>query len=185
MISVIFNANWIASITMLPRGEKFTKIFYYDSVIADFMKNVGIPKTRDERRKVKLHCDNAPPHRIDGELEALNIPRVHHPSYSPDLAHCDFFLFGFLKSSLEGRIFKSDQELLTEVCVILESIPQSTLQRVYNEWVQRLQKCIKTMRIISNKFSFFMRARTYSPPCTIPWTVVIDGFHSSPIIYDY
>jgi hypothetical protein len=82
MISVIFNANGIASITMLPRGEKFTKIFYYGSVIADFMKNVGIPKTRDERRKVELHCDNAPPHRIDGELEALNIPRVPHPPYT-------------------------------------------------------------------------------------------------------
>jgi len=54
MISVIFNANGIASIVMLPRGEKFTKTSYYNSVIADFVKNVWIPKTKDGRRKVKL-----------------------------------------------------------------------------------------------------------------------------------
>jgi len=65
MISVIFNANGIASITMLPRGEKFTKVFYYNNVIADFAMNVWIPKTKDWKRKVKLHCDNAPSHRID------------------------------------------------------------------------------------------------------------------------
>ena len=143
MISVIFNANRIASITVLPRGETFTKTFYYDSVIADFMMNVRIPKTRDGSRKVKLHCDNAPPHRIDRELAMLNIPRVPHPPYSPDLAPCDFYLFGFLKMMLEGRNFESDLDLLAEVRVILESIPQATLQMVYSEWVQRLNKCIQ------------------------------------------
>jgi len=143
MLSVIFNTNGIASITMLPRGEKFTKIFFYNSVIADFVKNVWIPKTGDGRRKVKLHCDNAPSHRIDQELEALNISRVPHPPYSPDLAPCDFFLFGFLKMALEGRNLKSAEDLLAEVRVILESIPQTTLQMVYGEWVQRLHKCIQ------------------------------------------
>jgi hypothetical protein len=27
------------------------------------------------------------------------------PHYSPDLAPCDFFFFGYLKSQLEGMIF--------------------------------------------------------------------------------
>ena len=143
MISVIFNANGIASITMLPCGEKFTKVFYYNNVIADFAMNVWIPKTKDWKRKVKLHCDNAPSHRIDGELCALNIPRVPHPPYSPDLAPCDFYLFGFLKTMLEGRNFESDEDLLAQVRAILKSIPQATLQMVYIEWVQRLHKCIQ------------------------------------------
>jgi hypothetical protein len=32
-----------------------------------------------------------------------SIPVVPHPSYSPDLAPCDFFLFPRLKNTLKGK----------------------------------------------------------------------------------
>ena len=143
MISVIFNVNGIASVVVLPRGQIFNKRFFIDVVIDDFIKKVKIPKSRDEKRKVKLHCDNAPVHNIDEELRQLNIPRVPQPPYSPDLAPCDFYLFGHLKSLLEGKNFASDDQLVDEVQEILHSIPISTLHGVYDEWVQRLKKCIE------------------------------------------
>jgi hypothetical protein len=35
--------------------------------------------------------------------EALGFILVPQPPYSPDLAPCEFFLFGYLKQQLEGN----------------------------------------------------------------------------------
>ena len=153
MISVIFNVDGVVSVVALPRGQKFTKQFFYDVVISDFIKKVKIPKSKDQKRKVKFHCDNAPVHAIDGLLEESNIPRFPHPPYSPDLAPCDFFLFGYLKNLLEGRNFESDEGLLQEVQSVLKTIPQATFQRTYNEWVQRLHRCVEQKVDGGNVFS--------------------------------
>ena len=143
MISVIWNVNGIASVVMVPRGETFTKRFFSDVVMEDFSKNVVIPKTRDKKRKIKLHCDNAKTHLIDEKLRTLNVPRLPHPAYSPDLAPCDFFLFGYVKLRLEGRVFSSDEELLHAAVEILQGIDKSTLEKVYEEWIRRLQVCVE------------------------------------------
>jgi len=143
MISVIWNVNGIASVVMVPRGETFTKRFFSDVVMEDFSKNVVIPKTRDKKRKIKLHCDNSKTHLIDEKLRTLNVPRLPHPAYSPDLAPCDFFLFGYVKLRLEGRVFSSDEELLHAAVEILQGIDKSTLEKVYEEWIRRLQVCVE------------------------------------------
>jgi histone-lysine N-methyltransferase SETMAR len=143
MISVIFNQCGFASIVMLPPGETINKIFFADEVIADFVENIKIPKPSSKKNNVKLHCDNAPAHRINDTIRDLNISRFPHPPYSPDLAPCDFFLFGYLQTMLEGKYFEDEIELLAEVQLILRSIPKATLLRVYDEWVARLHRCIE------------------------------------------
>jgi hypothetical protein len=55
-----------------------------------------------------LHHDNAPVHvalLIREFVEKKIIPTLPHPSYSPDLALCDFYLFTKLKSKLKGHHF--------------------------------------------------------------------------------
>jgi hypothetical protein len=55
-----------------------------------------------------LHVDNAKPHTSKMSIEtieALSIILVPQPLYSPDLAPCDSFLFGYLKQRLEGKHF--------------------------------------------------------------------------------
>jgi hypothetical protein len=56
-----------------------------------------------------LHHDIAPCHAGLSVREFLakhSIPMVPHPSYSPDLASCDFFLFPRLNSILKGKRFQ-------------------------------------------------------------------------------
>jgi histone-lysine N-methyltransferase SETMAR len=142
MVSVIFNAERIASIVFLPEGESFTKTFFKEVVIDDFTKTTKIPKTRDKMRQIKFHCDNSTTHQINEHFHDLNIPRMDHPPYSPDLAPCDFFLFGYVQTLLEGTFFSSSEELIRTTTEILLSIPKSMLQKVYKEWVLRLELCI-------------------------------------------
>jgi hypothetical protein len=39
------------------------------------------------------------------KIEELGFILVHQPLYSPDLAPCDFFLFGYVKQHLERKRF--------------------------------------------------------------------------------
>jgi len=144
MISVIWSINGIKSITLLPQGEKFTKQFFVNRVLGDL--GSFFEKHRPQRlgSGIILHLDNARPHLADEEMAELGITRMSHPPYSPDLAPSDFFLFGFLKTCLEGRNFASAEELLISVREILQTVSREMLIGVYREWVNRLRKCIES-----------------------------------------
>jgi len=59
--------------------------------------------------------DNAPAHRAlasQKELAYLGFQCLDHPSYSPDMAPSDYYLFPGLKKQLKGRHFSSDAEII-------------------------------------------------------------------------
>jgi hypothetical protein len=62
--------------------------------------------------------------------------------YSPDLAPSDFFLFGHVKGKLMEYRAEIPSELLVHIRVILAEIPRETLNAVFLEWMERLQKCV-------------------------------------------
>jgi hypothetical protein len=66
-----------------------------------------------------------------------------HPRYSPDLAPSDFFLFGYVKGKLMGYRAETPSELLVRIRVILAEIQRETLNAVFLEWIERLQKCVQ------------------------------------------
>jgi hypothetical protein len=63
--------------------------------------------------------------------------------YSPDLAPSDFLFFGYVKRKLMGYRAETPSELLVRIRVILAEIPQETLNAVFLEWIERLQKCVQ------------------------------------------
>jgi hypothetical protein len=65
------------------------------------------------------------------------------PLYSPDLTPLGFFLFGSVKGKLMGYRAETPSELLVCIRVILSEIPRETLNAVFLEWVERLQKCVQ------------------------------------------
>jgi hypothetical protein len=67
-----------------------------------------------------------------------------HPAYSPDLAPSGFFsLFGHVKGKLMGYRAETPSELLVRIRVIRAEIPRETLNPVFLEWMERLQKCVQ------------------------------------------
>jgi hypothetical protein len=49
--------------------------------------------------------------------------RASHSPYSPDLALCDSYLFGYIKQILASREFAEWKGLLEAVMAILDAIP--------------------------------------------------------------
>ncbi|UYV82461.1 hypothetical protein LAZ67_21002278 [Cordylochernes scorpioides] len=65
---------------------------------------------------------------------------------SPDLAPCDFLLFGKLKKKLKGRKFQSIEEIKVESKKAMKAIPKTDYQRCFADWKKRWLKCIAANR---------------------------------------
>ncbi|UYV75291.1 hypothetical protein LAZ67_12003345 [Cordylochernes scorpioides] len=87
-----------------------------------------------------LHHDNAPAHtalKISKFLQDHSTSVFPQPPYSPDLAPCDFFLFGKLKKKLKGRKFQSIEEIKVESKKAMKAIPKTDYQRCFADWKKR------------------------------------------------
>jgi hypothetical protein len=69
--------------------------------------------------------------------------------YSPDLAPSDFFLFGYVEGKLMGHRAETPSELLVRIQVILAEIPRETLNAVFLEWMEPLQKYMRVDETVS------------------------------------
>jgi len=77
-----------------------------------------------------LHHDNAPSHTavLTHQFLAKNkTALIPHPSYSPDLAPCDFFLFPKMKLKLTGRRFDTIEEIQAETQKVLDTLDRKGL----------------------------------------------------------
>jgi hypothetical protein len=73
-----------------------------------------------------IHSDNAPVHKVLSIKQFLAqklITELEHPSYSPDFALNDFWLFPKTKSDLKGRRFQDTENIQTSVMMVLKEIP--------------------------------------------------------------
>lgn len=101
------------------------------TVIANWYTTQCLPQIiREENvRGLMLHHDNASSHSARLTLEFLEhkqIKVIEHPSYSPDLAMCDFWLFLNLKKNLRGRRFHSEEEIDTTINAFFHRFQEMT-----------------------------------------------------------
>jgi transposase len=85
-----------------------------------------------------VHADNAHPHTAKKATEFLagnGMKRARRPPYSPDLAPCDFYIFGYIKGRLVGASFEEPDQLLQAIDEIFQSIEKVTLECVFSEWM--------------------------------------------------
>jgi hypothetical protein len=85
-----------------------------------------------------VYAGNAAPHTAKKVTEFLagnSMKRDPHPPYSPDLAPCEFYPFEYIKGRLAGASFDA----------IFRSIESATLERMFQEWMDRLTRCCMAM----------------------------------------
>jgi hypothetical protein len=62
-------------------------------------------------------------------MEQNSMQRTPHPAYSSDLAHSDFYLFGYVKQLLSGCQFADQDSLLQAVSDILVGVEKVILEK--------------------------------------------------------
>jgi hypothetical protein len=83
-----------------------------------------------------LHHDSALVHDALAVRELLakkSIIKLDHPSHSPDLVPCDFWLFPKLNTALKGHRFLDIADIQGHATTILHSIPEEEFQKCFEQ----------------------------------------------------
>jgi hypothetical protein len=126
--------------------QKYNSQFFTETVLPSIENKLAEYRPKLQTTAAHLHVDNAKPHISKmsiQKIEELGFILVPQPLYSPDLAPCDFFLFGYLKQHLEGKHFTREGHVITAVREAFEKIPLQTFQNVMEDWQYRLRRCIQ------------------------------------------
>jgi hypothetical protein len=146
MLTIVWNSVGFYLVDSLSRQAKLKMDHYVTNILSQFAiwREIQVRKTD---RKLIIHSDDVRPHTARRTLEFLEqnrMKRALHLSYSPNLALCDFYLFGYIKRFLVCREFADQSELLQAVMDILNDIEKATLEEVFLTWMRRLAKYINT-----------------------------------------
>ena len=145
-LTIVWGTGGIAVVDACEGELRINSISFCQNTIAaavDWCKN---------KRKIGgvesflFHMDNAPCHNSMATKEYLEenkVVRIDHPPYSPDLAPCDFYMFGYLKNHFSNTVFNSMEDAVQQITAFLKSIPKKQLIGVFDEWRNRLKRCIE------------------------------------------
>jgi len=86
-------------------------------------------------------------------IHAMQLSGVNSPNFSPniflqvfhekpDLSTCDFYLWGYLKGKVYANNPKMLEDLKENIRTEIRRIDTAELHRVYDNMLQRAQKCI-------------------------------------------
>jgi histone-lysine N-methyltransferase SETMAR len=146
MLTVFWSPLGFPVIQCLPKGFRFTGEYFCSNILREIQEKRPNDRAEDGRRKLVLHFDNAAVHTARDTIDLMQrirMKRAPHPPFSPDLAPCDFYLFGKVKMALRGAIFQDENELLAGVTAVLTGIAREELESVFDEWLRRLDICIQ------------------------------------------
>jgi hypothetical protein len=141
MLTIFFTSTRLLVLETLPKGTKFNQDYFIDAIF---------PRLYNEKRRISrkegfpafsVHMDNSMCHngnKISEKLAKRSIEPAPHPTYSPDLSPCDFWLFGTIKHNMKDREFQSQQEILSAVAKLWNDLTFADVQRVFQEWMERL-----------------------------------------------
>jgi histone-lysine N-methyltransferase SETMAR len=146
MLTVFWSPLGFSLVEILPKGERFNAEYFCLQILAGIVDRRPVETAEDMKRKMVLHFDNASPHTARLSSDYMNhnrLKRAPQPPFSPDLAPSDFYLFGKVKTALMGATFEDAEQLLQAVMAVLNGISRDELERVFEEWLVRLDACVQ------------------------------------------
>jgi histone-lysine N-methyltransferase SETMAR len=146
MVTSFFGVNGIGLVKILPEGTKLTSGYFKDEVLRQIYEESCGSSDLDCPTSLTLHYDNAPVQNASGFAERLaeyEFVQFVHPPYSPDLAPCDFFLFGYLREQWMQSAHSTPGEPEQAIVRTIEDTLRQTLLDVFASWGKQLEKCIK------------------------------------------
>jgi histone-lysine N-methyltransferase SETMAR len=126
MVSAYFSRCGFVSVEFLPMRRKYNSQVFSETVIPSIEKKLAECRPKLRTTADHLRVDKAKPQTSKmsiEKIEELGFILVPQPLYSPDLAPCDFFLFGYLKQHLEGKHFTKEDQLTAAVREVFDKNP--------------------------------------------------------------
>jgi hypothetical protein len=129
-------------VDLLSQEDSFTAQYFIDQILKPFSQEHST-KSADLVRRIlqswqHFHNSRWPTAKIvSQEMTHLMCKRMPNPSYSPDLAIADFYLFGLLKQKLQGIDVSDTEELKSKILRIFQDIPSDELKQSFDHQIER------------------------------------------------
>jgi hypothetical protein len=142
---VFFDAQGVIHREFVPEGQTVNGQFYF-GVMEWLLKQIRHvhPKFHNSKEWFLLH-DNAPAHTacvVARFLARKQVTVLHHPSYLPNLAPVDFFLFPKLKSQLKGKHFQDISIIQANVTEQIRPVLKDSFKKSFQSLHGRCKSCI-------------------------------------------
>ena len=145
LYAIFFNSSGPDVQVPCPSGHIVTGRFYKNSVLKKWKEFYNKKRPSKGWSGVRLLHDNTSSHKcevVKSFLASEKVKVLNHPSYSPDLSPCDFFLFPRLKKMFSGNKYTSRSSLGSAIYQCLQQISKKDYLSAFRDWVERLQKCV-------------------------------------------
>jgi hypothetical protein len=100
---------------MSPPWEEFNRDFSIDEVLERDDEHRSETRTKNRSYDTLFYIDKTGPHLVQSKFESMGIHRLPHHPDCPDIAPCDFGLFGYVKVKLKKMLLDAPAALLAAV----------------------------------------------------------------------
>jgi histone-lysine N-methyltransferase SETMAR len=143
LFSIFFKSTGPVLIHYVEQGETIDHQYYIDYCLEPLINNIKKQRPSCGVQGIKLHHDNGRPHVhhvVSEYLESEGITVIPHPSNSPDLSPCDFWLFDLIKQNLADQ--NNSESLYRAVSHFMNSLNKEEYRKTFDKWIQRMQLCV-------------------------------------------
>jgi hypothetical protein len=137
MVSAYFSRCGFVPVEFLPTGQRHNSHFFPEPVSPGIERKLAKCRPKLRTTVAHLRIDNATPHICNTSIEkidGLGFLLVPQRACSPDLAPCDFFLFGYLRQHLEGKQLTKEDQVISAVREASDEILLQMFQNVMHDW---------------------------------------------------
>ena len=123
LYAIFFNSSGPVVQVPCPSGHTVTGRFYKNSVLKKVKEFYNKKRPSKGWSGVHLLHVNASPHKcevVKSFLASEKVKVLNHPTYSPGLSPCDFFLFPRLKKMFSGNKYTSRSSLCSAIYQYLQ-----------------------------------------------------------------
>ncbi len=142
--SIFFRTTGPVLIHAISQGKTIDSKYYIENCLTPAFNEIKKQRKLCGTRNIRLLHDNAKPHTsilVNNFLKEEGVELVKHPSYSPDLAPCDFYLFDYIKRNLEDQ--PDANSLERAVTKIMYDLPIQEYKYTFDKWIERLELCVE------------------------------------------
>jgi hypothetical protein len=145
MILLFFNTSDL-HVSNFCAGESFNAECFVKNILDRVHRLPIVSIAHKQKQRIRLadgECADTLFKSDKGKMSQMPVYLAPHPQYSPDLPPSDFFLFVYLKEKMLGREFESADALLDWLRQKFEGIRADVLERVFESWITRVEKCFE------------------------------------------
>jgi hypothetical protein len=149
IFTIIWNPSSFYVADRLSNDTKMNSTYFVTNILVP-LKQAIFPRGRaPHEKRLVVHVDNCSVHtsRVSTDwLDEHSILRMPHPSYSPDLASSDFYLFPIVKEKLDSIQLADENQFFGCLQEVLGGIDRKELNTVFRAWVRRVQEASESNR---------------------------------------